>query len=135
MMKARDILFNTSWDELDLGTCKFFVPFFDQYISFILFQDHEPKPRITEKMILALNQIIELDKNKQEVFNKEFSNRELLKVREIHIDQENDVLNSIYSEIILDTNSNTYKSLIVKDGVIIEIDTAGTYLEALKKDT
>jgi len=134
-MKMRDVLFNTSWDELDIGTCKFFVPFFDQYISFILFQDHSPKARITEKMVTAVNQVIELSNNTQEVYNKQFANNDSIKIREIHIDQENDELDAVYSEIIVNTASDEYMSLVVKDGTIVCIDTKGTYLESLKSDS
>ena len=133
MMKARHILFNTSWDEFDMGTCKFLVPFFNQYIPFILFQDHKPKPALTAKMIKAINNIMELDVKEQELYFKEFGENSEVKVSEIHIDQEHDELEGVYSEIIMNMPSAEYMSMIVKDGKIIHLDREGTYLEALTK--
>jgi len=132
MMKARHILFNTSWDEFDMGTCKFFVPFFNQYIPFLLFQDHKPKPKLTDKMILAINLIMELDDKEQGLYFDEFGHDAEVKVSEIHIDQEHDDLDGVYSEIIMDMPSEEYLSMIVKDGKIIHLDRDGTYLDSLK---
>ncbi|CAA6810622.1 MAG: Unknown protein [uncultured Sulfurovum sp.] len=132
MMKARHILFNTSWDEFDMGTCKFDVKFFDQFIPFFLFQDHKPKPALTEKMIVAINNIMVLDAKKQDLYFQEFGENSEIKVREIHIDQEHDGLDGVYSEIIMDMPTSEYMSLIVKDGQIVHLDKDGTYLESLK---
>ncbi|HIP52176.1 MAG TPA: hypothetical protein EYG94_08830 [Campylobacterales bacterium] len=134
MMKARHILFNTSWDEFDMGVCKYEVKFFDQFIPFILFQDHEPKPALTKKMIMAINNIMEFDESKQGLYFEEFGKNSDVKVSEIHIDQEHDVLDGVYSEIIMDMPEGEYMSMIVKDGVIIHLDKDGTYLESLKAE-
>jgi hypothetical protein len=131
-MKARHILFNTSWDEFDMGVCKFDVKFFDQFIPFLLFQDHKPKPALTEKMIVAINNIMELDAKEQGIYFEEFGENSDVKVSEIHIDQERDDLDGVYSEIIMDMPSREYMSMIVKDGKIIHLDRDGTYLESLK---
>ena len=133
-MKARHILFNTSWDEFDMGICKFDVKFFDQFIPFLLFQDHKPKPVLTEKMIVAINNIMELDAKEQDVYFDEFGENSEVKVSEIHIDQEHDGLDGVYSEIIMDMPAGKYMSMIVKDGKIIHLDCDGTYLESLKVD-
>ncbi len=134
MMKARHILFNTSWDEFDMGICKFDVKFFDQFIPFILFQDHKPKPALTVKMIKAINNIMEFDANEQGLYFEEFGKSSDVKVSEIHIDQEHDELEGVYSEIIMDMPSGEYMSMIVKDGKIIHLDREGTYLELLRID-
>jgi hypothetical protein len=130
-MKARHILFNTSWDEFDMGVCKFHVEFFDQFIPFILFQDHKPKPALTEKMIMAINNIMNLDVNEQGLYFEEFGENSDVKVSEIHIDQEHDGLDGVYSEIIMDMPEGKYVSMIVKDAKIIHLDRDGTYLETL----
>ena len=131
MMKARHILFNTSWDEFDMGTCKFQVDFFNQYIPFLLFQDHKPKPKLTEKMIMAINNIMALNMEKQELYLREFGDSSEVKVSEIHIDQEYDELDGVYAEIIMDMPNVEYMSLIVKDDKIISIDRTGTYFDTL----
>jgi hypothetical protein len=133
-MKARHILFNTSWDEFDMGVCKFDVKFFDQFIPFLLFQDHKPKPALTGKMIMAINNIMEFDEKEQGLYFQEFGDKRETKVSEIHIDQEHDDLDGVYSEIIMDMPSGEYMSMIVKDGKIIHLDRDGTYLESLKVD-
>ena len=134
MMKARHILFNTSWDEFDMGVCKFHVDFFNQFIPFLLFQDHRPKPALTEKMIVAINNIMKLDAKEQGLYFEEFGEDSDTKVSEIHIDQEHDDLDGVYSEIIMDMPIGKYMSLIVKDGKIIYLDKEGMYLESLKVD-
>jgi hypothetical protein len=133
-MKARHILFNTSWDEFDMGVCKFHVEFFDQFIPFILFQEHKPKPALTEKMIMAINNIMNLDAKDQGLYFDEFGENSDIKVSEIHIDQEHDGLDGVYSEIIMDMPASEYMSMTVKDGKIIHLDRDGTYLELLKVD-
>ncbi|MDQ7084783.1 MAG: hypothetical protein Q9M36_07545 [Sulfurovum sp.] len=133
MMKARDILFNTSWDEFDMGICKLSVPFFNQYIPFILFQNHDRKPKLTPKMIVALNHILELDIDKQTLYFEKYSKKDIPKVQEIHIDQDNDILDAVYSEVILSMPKGEYMSLVVKDGTIIHLDDKGTYLTSLKE--
>jgi len=130
-MTRRDILYATEWDECDMGTCKLFIDFFNQYIPFIFFQNHEPSPKITDKMILALNQILLLDKDLQGLYYETFGRLNIPKVQEIHIDHDNDRFESIYSEVIMLMDSGEYLSLIVKDGKMIRIDRKGTYLDSL----
>ncbi len=134
MMTRRDIFFNTSWDEFDMGTCKLFVDFFNQYLPFIIFQNNKPKPKVSDKMLASINQVLELDEREQGVFFKEFENKEKLKVKEIHIDEENDRFNAIYTEIIMDTDSSEYLSFILKDGKIIFVDREGSYMDLLEED-
>lgn len=131
MMTRRDILYATSWDEFDMGVCKLFVPFFDQYIPFLFFQEHDRKPQITDKMIMALNSIMELEEKEQELYFEEFGESRAIKVNEIHIDQEHDKRDGVYCEIIINMPSKEYMSLIVKDGKIIHLDRDGSYFESL----
>lgn len=128
-MTRRDILFNTEWDEFSMGTCKLFVDFFDQYIPFILFQENDHKPQITDKMIDALNQILSLETKQQPLYFEKFADHPYNRVSEIHINQEHDTRDGIYSEIIMQTPSGHYRSLIVKDGKIIACDTDGSYFD------
>jgi hypothetical protein len=130
-MTRRDILYTTEWDEFDMGVCKLFVPFFNQYIPFVFFQNHEPSPKLTDKMILALNAILVLEKEEQSVYFEAFGTLDAPKVQEIHIDHENDRFESIYSQVIMSMDSGEYLCFIVKDGKIIHIDRDGTYLDAL----
>ena len=58
----------------------------------------------------------------------------LFKVSEIHIDQEHDGLDGVYSEIIMDMSYGKYMSMIVKDAKIIYLDRDGTYLESLGEE-
>ncbi|CAA6816605.1 MAG: Unknown protein [uncultured Sulfurovum sp.] len=131
IMGRKEILMNTKWDEFEMGTCRLFVNFFNQYIPFIFFQEHKPIPGISDRMIIALNQVMALDKVEQDF---DFSELGTDKVKEIHLDQENDDLKGIYAEIIMDTTSGDYVSLIVRDGKVISVDKDGTYFEALQED-
>lgn len=131
-MKRRDILFNTNWDEFDMGTCKLYVDFFEQYITFIFFQNHKPKPQITDKMISALNQILELNQKEQSLSFQKFGDKEKYKVQEVHIDQENEKFEGVYSEVLLQADSNISTSLIIKDGKIIHLDNNHSYFNTLE---
>lgn len=131
IMGRKEILMNTTWDEFEMGTCRLFVKLFDQYIPFIFFQEHKPMPSISDRMIVALNQVMALEKEKQTL---DFNELGIHKVKEIHLDQENDNLNGIYAEIIMDTSSGDYLSLIVKDGEVVSVDRDGGYFDALQKD-
>jgi len=132
-MTRRDILFNTDWDEFDMGTCKLFVTFFNQYIPFIFFQNHQPTPNLTDKMILSLNHILTLEKESQALYFDTFQGGKAPKIQEIHIDQDNDKFESIYAEIIMQPIDNQYLSLIVKDACIIHLDKKGNYLDTLNE--
>lgn len=151
-MTRKEIMLNTTWDEFEMGTCRLFVNFFDQYIPFIFFQEHKPTPDISAKMIRSINEVLALEEdqldtlkdrlheaylstyviednaiaglNKEEVYLKS-------KVKEIHIDQENDKLNGVYSEIIMHTASVTLMSIVVKDGKIM-YHNDDAYLDALE---
>jgi hypothetical protein len=147
-MTRKEIMLNTKWDEFDMGTCRIYVDLFDQYIPFILFQEHRPTPDVSQKMISAINSILGLKIQQEEslksmlyenylVQEKSKGNSKLLdreevylqsKIDEIHIDQENDRLKGIYSEVIVTTMATEPISLIVKDGDFICIDD-GTYFD------
>lgn len=133
-MKRRDILFNTDWDEFDMGICKLFVPFFNQYIPFVFFQNHEPSPKLTDKMILSLNQILDLDEKLQDFYFETFGQENEQKVQEVHIDYDNDRFEGIYSEVILHSIEGEYVSLVFKDGKMVYIDREGSYLDTLVED-
>ena len=131
IMGRKEILMNTKWDEFEMGTCRLFVNLFNQYIPFIFFQEHKPLPGISDRMIIALNHVMALNKDEQDIDLDEIGSN---KVKEIHLDQENDRFSGIYSEIIMDTTSGAYVSLIVKDGKIITIDRDGSYFDSLNED-
>ncbi|CAA6822715.1 MAG: Unknown protein [uncultured Sulfurovum sp.] len=131
IMGRKEILMNTKWDEFEMGTCRLFVNLFNQYIPFIFFQEHKPLPGISDRMIIALNHVMALNKDEQDIDLDEIGTN---KVKEIHLDQENDRFSGIYSEIIMDTTSGAYVSLIVKDGKIITIDRDGSYFDSLNED-
>jgi len=130
-MTRRDILYATEWDEFGMGTCKLYITFFEQYIPLIFFQNHEPSPKITDKMILALNEVLLLDKALQGLFFEYFKDTKIPKVQEIHIDHENDRFEGIYSQVIMAMPLGEYLSFIIKNGKMIAIDTEGTYLDLL----
>ncbi|CAA6809953.1 MAG: Unknown protein [uncultured Sulfurovum sp.] len=128
IMGRKEILMNTKWDEFEMGTCRLFVNLFNQYIPFIFFQEHKPLPGISDRMIIALNQVMALDKDEQDF---DFDGLGTNKVKEIHLDQDNDNLSGIYAEIIMDTASGHYLSLIVKDAKVVAIDKEGSYFDRL----
>ena len=151
-MTRKEILLNTTWDEFEMGTCRLFVNVFNQYIPVIFFQDHKPSPDISNKMIQSINDILALDENELEVIKgmlhkaylfasnttaeSNTSKEEVYKkskVKEIHIDQDNDRFNSVYSEIIMSSGSNNLISVIVKNSKIICLDD-GTYFDLLEED-
>ncbi|MBS8121510.1 hypothetical protein [Candidatus Vampirococcus lugosii] len=67
------------------------------------------------------------------VLNKEDSYLKS-KIKEIHICEENDILNGCYSEIKIDSISDNLISIIIKNGKIIDFDYNGTYLGWFDKD-
>jgi len=114
-MTKKELSINTKWDEFEMGTCRIFVETLNQYIPTLFFQDHKPKPAISNKMLQSVNDILGMDKDE---FNslEELLGVEEYKIKEIHIDQDNDIYDDIYSEIIVTTESNVQKSVIVRDG-------------------
>ncbi len=155
-MTKKEIILNTIWDEFEMGTCRLFVDVLDQYIPVVFFQDHKPSPDISDKMIRSINDILALDKNELDTLKEilytsylsvltdgdngdesSMLNREELylnnKVKEIHIDQDNDRFNGVYSEIIMSSVSNNLINIIVKDAKIICLDD-GTYFDLLEED-
>jgi hypothetical protein len=134
-MTRKEIMLNTKWDEFEMGTCGIFIPFFDQYIPFIFFQEHTPTPDISTKMIASINMIIGFDTSVRntylEAFKDEDGNYLDHKVKEIHIDQDNDRLDGLYAEIIIQLPTSNTVNLIVKDGKIVCIDHDNSYFEKL----
>lgn len=151
-MTKKEIILNTTWDEFEMGTCRLFVDVLNQYIPVVFFQDHKPTPNISNKMVQSINDIRALDENelgiikemlhegylfasnttgesntsKEEVYEKS-------KVKEIHIDQDNDKFDGVYSEVIITSISNHLISIIVKDGKAKCYDN-GTYFDSLEED-
>ena len=62
-MTKKELSINTTWDEFEMGTCRIFVPVLDQYIPTVFFQDHKPKPTISNKMLQGVNDILDMDEN------------------------------------------------------------------------
>jgi len=61
-MTKDEILKNTTWDEIDIGSCSVFISLFDKEIPFKFIQDHRPTPTITEKMSQILNEVLAIEK-------------------------------------------------------------------------
>ncbi|GGH25315.1 hypothetical protein FAZ19_15710 [Sphingobacterium alkalisoli] len=62
-MTKNEILNKTTWDDYEIGTCFIYVPLFEKEIPFVFFQNHEPTPSITDKMLACVNDILELEKS------------------------------------------------------------------------
>jgi len=69
-MTKEEILKNTTWDYYEMGTCPLFVNVFSKEIPFILFQEHKPKPSITEKMTESIKDILVLEKSELDTIKK-----------------------------------------------------------------
>lgn len=65
-MKKEELLEKTTWDEYEIGTCLLFVNCLEKDSPFRFFQDHQPKPDITEKMVETVNDVLALDKSNLE---------------------------------------------------------------------
>ena len=128
-MTKKELSINTKWDEFEMGTCRLFVPVLNQYIPTVFFQDHKPKPTISNKMLQGINDILDMDENE---FAKlgEILNVEDYKIKEIHIDQDNDVFEGVYSEVMVAAGLNEQVSIIVKDGKFLRTND-GTYFDTL----
>lgn len=131
MISNKELMLITKWDEFEMGICRLEVKFFNQYIPFILFQEHRPKPNISKGMVDSINDILSLHEVEQAFFEKEFSNEFGYKVKEIHIDQDNDTLEGTYSEIIMERVFGDTVQLIVKDGKVICYNNDGTYFDSI----
>ncbi|HQR73608.1 MAG TPA: hypothetical protein PLH07_06540 [Sulfurovum sp.] len=139
-MTRKEVMLNTVWDEFGMGTCRLFVDFFNQYIPFILFQDHKPTPNISSQMMQSINAILELDEGELESFKSllydaylsqsvitqmnivPWSKADLYsasKVKEIYIDQDNDHGKGIYAEIIIECVPQILVCITVKEGKMI----------------
>jgi hypothetical protein len=69
-MTKEEILDKTSWDYYNIGNCPLFVNLFGQEIPFIFFQEHEPKPSITDKMTECVNDVLSLAKSEIETIKE-----------------------------------------------------------------
>jgi len=132
-MTKKELSINVKWDEFEMGTCRLFVETLNQYIPAVFFQDHKPKPTISNKMLEAVNHILDMDE-------KEFDRLgELVgvdtyqnsKIKEIHFDQDNDIYVGVYSEVILSIEAKEQVSIVVKDGKFLCVND-GTYFDTLE---
>lgn len=132
-MTKKELSINVKWDEFEMGTCRLFVETLNQYIPAVFFQDHKPRPTISNKMLEAVNHILDMDE-------KEFDRLgELVgvdayqnsKIKEIHFEQDNDIYAGVYSEVILSTEAKKQVSIVVKDGKFLCVND-GTYFDTLE---
>ena len=128
-MTKKELSINTKWDEFEMGTCRIFVERLNQYIPTLFFQDHKPKPTISNKMLQSVNDILAMDMDEFDRLGEILGTKEY-KIKEIHIDQDNDVYDDIYSEIIVSTASNVQVSIIVRDGTFLCVND-GNYFDSL----
>jgi len=128
-MTKKELSINTKWDEFEMGTCRIFVDTLNQYIPTLFFQDHKPKPTISNKMLQSVNDILAMDMDE---FNRlgEILGTKEYKIKEIHIDQDNDVYDDIYSEILVQTAANVQVSIIVRDGTFLCVND-GSFFDSL----
>ena len=131
-MTKKELSINITWDEFEMGTCRIFVETLNQYIPTVFFQDHKPKPTVTNKMLAGVNDILDMDINEfdrlGEILGVEVYQKS--KIKEIHIDQDNDVFDGIYSEVIISLESNKQIGVIVKDGAFFCLNN-GRYFDTL----
>ncbi len=131
-MTKKELSINIKWDEFEMGTCRIFVETLNQYIPTVFFQDHKPKPTVSNKMLQSVNDILNMDMNEfdrlEEILGTDVYNKS--KIHEIHIDQENDKYDGVYSEVIMSTGANIQVSVIVKNAAFICVND-GTYFDTL----
>lgn len=131
-MTKKEVSINTTWDEFEMGTCRIYIDALQKYIPVIFFQEHRPKPSVSAKMLQAINDILAMDKeefDRLEIFlGKEVYAKS--KIKEIHIDQDNDKYDSVYSELILSVSSESQSTVIVQDKKFICLND-GTYFDSL----
>ncbi len=132
-MTKKEVSINTKWDEFEIGTCRVFVDVLKLYIPVLFFQDHKPRPTVSNTMMQALNDILDMPLDEfdrlPEILGMEDGTN--IKLKEIHIDQDNDVYEGVYSEVIIDTAAKTQVSVIVKDGAFICVN-EGAYFDTLE---
>ncbi|MDQ7046555.1 MAG: hypothetical protein Q9M39_02675 [Sulfurovum sp.] len=128
-MTKKELSINIKWDEFEMGTCRVFVETLNQYIPTLFFQDHKPKPTVSNTMLKAVNDILDMNKDEFDRL-KEILNTQEYKIKEIHIDQDNDVFEGIYSEVMVSTDTSQQVSVIIKDGTFLLIND-GTYFDTL----
>ncbi len=128
-MTKKELSINTKWDEFEIGTCRLFVSVLNQYLTVLFFQDHKPRPTISNKMLQGVNDILDMDINEFDRIG-EILGVESYKIKEIHIDQDNDVYVGSYAEVIVSTGSNVQVTIIVKDGKFLCVND-GTYFDNL----
>ena len=128
-MTKKELSINVKWDEFEMGTCRLFVETLNLYIPVVFFQDHKPKPTISNKMLQSVNNLLDMDKNEFDRIG-EILDVETYKIKEIHIDQENDIYVGVYAEVIISTGVNEQISIVVKDGKFMFVND-GTYFDSL----
>ena len=131
-MTKKELSINIKWDEFEMGTCRIFVETLNQYIPTVFFQDHKPKPIVTNKMLQSVNDILDMDIKEFERLEEILGTEDYRdsKIKEIHIDQDNGVFEGIYSEVIVAVSGNRQISVIVKDGKFMFVND-GTYFDTL----
>ena len=131
-MTKKELSINTAWDEFEMGICRVFIEVLNKYIPVVFFQDHKPKPTISNTMLQSVNDILDMSSDEfnrlEEILGTTIY--EQSKIKEIHIDQDNDNFDGVYSEVIMSTGPNTQVSIVVKDGKFMCIND-GTYFDTL----
>jgi len=131
-MTKKELSINTEWDEFEMGICPVFIEVLNKYIPVVFFQNHKPKPTISNTMLRSVNDILDMNIDEfnrlEEILGTNIY--EQSKIKEIHIDQDNDNFDGVYSEVIMDSASNSLISVIVKDGKFMCIND-GTYFDTL----
>jgi len=131
-MTKKELSLNTKWDEFEMGICLVFFEVLNQYIPIIFFQEHKPTPAISDRMLQSLNTLLdiplEIFENLKQIVGTTFY--EQSKIKEIHIDQDNDTFESVYAEVIMEAKDKSLISIIVKDGQFLCIND-GSYFETL----
>lgn len=69
-MTKEEIHNKTTWDDYEMGNCPIFVNLFDREIPFLFFQDHKPKPSITDKMVEIVNEVLELNQSERSILKE-----------------------------------------------------------------
>lgn len=131
-MTKKELSLNTKWDEFEMGICLVFFEVLNQYIPIIFFQEHKPTPAISDRMLQSLNTLLdmplEIFESLKQIVGTTFY--EQSKIKEIHIDQDNDTFESVYAEVIMEAKDKSLISIIVKDGQFLCIND-GSYFETL----
>ena len=132
-MTKKELSINVKWDEFEMGTCRLFVETLNQYIPAVFFQDHKPKPTISDKMLQSVNDILNMDKKEFDRLGEivGLETYQQSKIKEIHFDQDNDIYVGVYSEVILSIEAKKQVSIVVKDGKFLCVND-GTYFDTLE---